>query len=76
MGERVTTLIIEPRSLVCEALVSLMTSHFYHVVGNVASTADIDSSLLVADVPKLVIVGALPMEDATNAASCIRGLWP
>ena len=76
MGERVATLIIEPRSLVCEALVSLMASHSYHVVGGVASTADIDSSLLVADVPRLVILGALPMEEATTAASCIRKLWP
>jgi two-component system, NarL family, nitrate/nitrite response regulator NarL len=76
MGERVATLIIEPRSLVCEALVSLMESHSYHVVCGVASTADIDSSSLVADVPRLVILGALPMEEATTAASCIRKLWP
>jgi len=76
MEERVATLIIEPRSLVREALVSLMTSHSYHVVGGVASTADISNSLLVADVPKLVILGALPAEEATTAASCIRELWP
>ena len=76
MGKLVTTLIVEPRSLVRHALVSLMESHSYHVVGAVASTADIDRSLLVADVPKLVILGALPAEKATTAASCIRGLWP
>jgi two-component system nitrate/nitrite response regulator NarL len=76
MGKRVVTLIIEPRSLVCEGLVSLMASHSYHVIGGVASTADIDSSLLVADVPRLVILGALPAEEATTAASRIRKLWP
>jgi two-component system nitrate/nitrite response regulator NarL len=76
MGERVATLIIEPRSLVCEGLVSLMASHSYHVIGGVASTADIDGSLLVAGVPKLVILGALPAEEATPVASCIRELWP
>jgi two-component system nitrate/nitrite response regulator NarL len=76
MEERVATLIIEPCSLVCEALVSLMASHSYCVVGGVASTADIDSASLVADVPKLVILGALPAEEATTAASCIRELWP
>ena len=76
MEERVATLIIEPCSLVCEALVSLMASHSYCVVGGVASTADIDSASLVADVPKLVILGALPAEEATTAASCIRKLWP
>lgn len=76
MEERVATLIIEPCSLVCEALVSLMASHSYRVVGGVASTADIDSASLVADMPKLVILGALPAEEATTAASCIRKLWP
>jgi two-component system, NarL family, nitrate/nitrite response regulator NarL len=76
MGRLVTTLIVEPRSLVREALTSLMVSHSYHVVGAVASTAEIDRSLLVADMPKLVILGALPADEATTAASCIRELWP
>jgi two-component system, NarL family, nitrate/nitrite response regulator NarL len=76
MGKLVTTLIVEPRSLVREGLVSLMAGHSYHVVGAVAATADIGNSLLVAEVPKLVILGALPAEEATTAASCIRGLWP
>jgi len=76
MAECVSTFIIEPRSIVCGALVSLMERHSFHVVCGVASTADIDNSLLVADVPKLVILGALPMEEATTAASCIRELWP
>ena len=76
MGKLVTTLIVESRSLVREGLVSLMTGHSYHVVGGVASTTDIDNSLLAADVPQLVILGALPAEEATTAASCIRELWP
>jgi two-component system, NarL family, nitrate/nitrite response regulator NarL len=76
MGKLVTTLIVEPRSLVREGLVSLMAGHSYHVVGGVASTADIDNSLFAADVPKLVILGAPPAEEATTAASCIRKLWP
>ena len=48
---------------------------FYHVVG-AGLTADIDSSLLAADAPKLVILGALPAEEAPTAANCIRELWP
>ena len=76
MGKCVVTVIIEPRSLVREGLVSLMTSHSYHVIGGVASTADIDSALLVADVPRLVILGALPAEEAVPAAGCIRERWP
>jgi two-component system nitrate/nitrite response regulator NarL len=75
MGKLVTTLIVEPRSLVREALVALMAGHSYRVVGGVASTADIESSLLVADVPRLVILGALPAEEAATAASCIRKRW-
>ncbi len=74
IGERIATLIIEPRSLVCEGLVSLMASHSYHVIGGVASTADIDSCF--ADVPRLVILGSLPAEEAAPAASRIRKLWP
>jgi two-component system nitrate/nitrite response regulator NarL len=76
MGKLVTTLIVEPRSLVCQALVSLMENHSYQVVGGVASTTDIDGSVLVADVPKLVILGALPAAEATTGASYVRKLWP
>jgi len=74
MGEHVATLIIEPRSLFREALVSLMESHSYRVVGRVTSMADIDSGLLVTDVPKVVILGAVPA--ATADANSIRKLWP
>ena len=76
MGKLVSTLIVEPRSLVREGLVSLMASHSYRVVGGVASTADIDTASLVADAPRLVILGALPAEEAAPAASRIRNLWP
>jgi two-component system nitrate/nitrite response regulator NarL len=76
MGERVATIIIEPRVLVREALVSLMRSHSYHVVCGVASASGIDNSLLVADAPKLVIIGALPAADAAEVADSIRKLWP
>jgi two-component system nitrate/nitrite response regulator NarL len=76
MGQCVATIVIEPRSLVREALVSLMASHSYQVVGGVASTADIDNSLLVADAPRLVILGSLPADEAASAAGSIRKLWP
>jgi two-component system nitrate/nitrite response regulator NarL len=76
MAERVATIIIESRLLVREALVSLMATHSYHVVCSLASTADIDNSLLIADAPKLVILGARPAGDAVAAGSSIRKLWP
>jgi two-component system, NarL family, nitrate/nitrite response regulator NarL len=76
MGKHVATTIVEPRLLVREALASLLASHSYHVVGGVASTADIDDTSLAAEAPKLVILGALPTEDVATAASSIRKLWP
>src|SRR5262249_19777760 len=57
------------------ALISLMTSHSYHVVGAVASTTDIDKSMLGAGAPRLVVLGSLPAEDAIAAAGSIRKRW-
>ena len=76
MQQSIATIVIEPRSLVREALVSLMASHSYQVVGSFASTADIENSLLAADAPRLVILGALPADEAASAAASIRKLWP
>jgi len=76
MGKDIATIIVEPRLLVRDALASLLASHSYHVVGGVASAADIDDTSLAADAPKLVILGALPAGDVATAASHIRKLWP
>lgn len=76
MGHCVATIVIEPRSLVREALVSLMASHSYQIVGGIASTADIENSSLVAGAPRLVILGSLPADEAASAANSIRKLWP
>ena len=75
MEQSIATIVIESRLLVREALVSLMASHSYQVVGGVASTADIDHSLL-ASAPRLVILGPLPADEAAAAADSIRKLWP
>jgi hypothetical protein len=53
-------------------LVSLIASHSYHVVGGIASTADIGNAFLVADAPKLVILGALPAKDPAISHSLKR----
>ena len=76
MGKDIATIIVEPRLLVRDALASLIANHSYHVVGSVASAADIDDTSLAADAPRLVILGALAGEDAAIAASGIRKLWP
>jgi two-component system nitrate/nitrite response regulator NarL len=75
MEQCVATIVIEPRLLVREALVSLIASHSYQIVGGVASMADIDNSLL-ASAPRLVILGPLPADEAARAADSIRKLWP
>jgi two-component system nitrate/nitrite response regulator NarL len=69
-------MVIEPRSLVREALVSLMVSHSYHIVGDLASPADIDKTSTTTDAPRLVILSALPVDEAACAATHIRELWP
>jgi two-component system nitrate/nitrite response regulator NarL len=75
MGQT-ATIVIEPRSLVREALVSLMSRHSYRMVASFASTADIDSFPDAEDAPGLVILGALPADEAASAACSIRKLWP
>jgi two-component system nitrate/nitrite response regulator NarL len=76
MLQSIATIVIEPRSLVREGLVSLLADQSYQVVGSVASISDIDHSLHVAVAPQLVILGALPLDEATVAAESIRRLWP
>ena len=70
-----TTVIIEPRSLMREALVSLMESHSYQVVCSVASTTDIDRGDFKDIQPELVILGLLPVDCVAEATSSIRRRW-
>jgi two-component system nitrate/nitrite response regulator NarL len=76
MGDRTATAIIEARSLVREALVSLMQGHSYHVMCSVASTADIDGEGFGEATPELVILGTLPDDRVAEATRRIRKLWP
>lgn len=76
MRQSVAMMIIEPRSLVREALVSLMISHSFRLVGNIASTTDIDKLSTTVDAPRLVILSALPVDEAASVAKHFRGLWP
>jgi len=70
-----TTIVIEPRSLVRGALTSLLTSHSHRVLGGFASTADMDKSLPASAAPGLVVLGALPADEAVGAAGSIRARW-
>jgi two-component system nitrate/nitrite response regulator NarL len=69
-------MVIEPRSLVREALVSLMVSRSYQIVGDIASTADIDDSLRAEKAPRLVLLGTLQVDEVAGAADAIRRRWP
>jgi len=75
MKDRTGIVVIEARSLMREALVSLMESHSYHVICSVGSTADIDRGVLKEAQPELVLLGALPTDRVANATSSIRR-WP
>jgi len=75
MKDRTGIVVIEARSLMREALVSLMESHSYHVICSVGSTADIDRGVLKEAQPELVLLGALPTDRVANATSSIRRCW-
>lgn len=71
----VTTVVIEPRSLVREALVSLLKDNGYQTVGSIDSVADAEKALHLADAPRLVILGPRPADEIASAAVSIRRLW-
>lgn len=74
MGDRTVTAIIESRSLVREALESLMENNAYDVVCSVASIADIDVESVGMEQPQLVILGTLAADYAAVTAN-IRRSW-
>jgi two-component system, NarL family, nitrate/nitrite response regulator NarL len=76
MEKRVSTIIIEPRLVLREALELLMGNHCYRVVGGLASIGEITCSSVKHDGPELVILGAQAADDAAEGAQVIRTLWP
>lgn len=76
MGTQVATIIIEPRLLVRQALESLMMQHSYRVVCGVGSVADIADSTILAEEPRLAILGAQSADRAAAEAVGLRKLWP
>ena len=76
MATRTATIIIEPHLLVREALELLINNYRYRVACSVGSTAEIDSSTMVGDGPKLVILGTQSADNAVTEAISVRKLWP
>src|SRR6185312_4102264 len=75
MGDLTATVVIEARSLIREALVSLMETHSYKVICSIGSPADIDCNALKDEQPKLVMLGALPDSRLADTTSRIRRCW-
>jgi len=75
MGDLIATVVIEARSLIREALVSLIESHSYKVICSIGSPADIDCNALKEEQPKLVMLGALPGSSLADTTSRIRRCW-
>jgi two-component system nitrate/nitrite response regulator NarL len=75
MESNLATVVVEARSLVREALKSLMAKNSYLVVCDVGSSAEI-SAAAVSDEPKLAILGAQSSDNAIAEADAIRRLWP
>jgi len=76
MGTQVATIIIEPRLLVRQALESLMMQHSYRVVCGVGSVTDVADSTILAEEPRLAILGAQSADRAATEAVGLRKLWP
>ena len=76
METRVSTLIIESRLVIREALELLMRKQSYRVIHGVASTGDIANWSSISDVPDLVIMGAQGANRAAKDAEVIRARWP
>jgi two-component system nitrate/nitrite response regulator NarL len=76
MGPSLSTVVVEPRVLIREALKSLMAKSSYRVVYDAGAAAQI-SAAAVPEKPKLVILGAPQSADsAVSEAVAIRKLWP
>lgn len=75
MTKQSSTLIIEPRGLVREALRSLMERHSHCVIGAVGSVLDINDAA-VSTAPKVTILATYSAAGAASEVSAIKRLWP
>jgi two-component system, NarL family, nitrate/nitrite response regulator NarL len=76
MEPRPTTIVVESRLLVREALKSLMEENSYRVVCEVGSISGIGLQTVGCDEPKLVILSAQSADTALIEAVSARRLWP
>ena len=76
MGRRPTTIIVELRLLIREALKSLITENSYRVVCEVGSISGVGLPTIDRDEPGLVILSAQSADTALIEAVSARRLWP
>ena len=76
MEKRVSTVIIEPRLVLREALELLMGNHSYRVVCGFGCIAEIACLSGLPDGPQLAILGAQSADNAAKGAEGIRARWP
>jgi two-component system nitrate/nitrite response regulator NarL len=72
---RLTTIVVESRQLLREALESLMRTHSYSVASGARFAAEIAAASDVSGKPELVILGAQSTDTAITEAARVRKLW-
>lgn len=72
----VTTIVVEPRFIVGEALASLLEKLQYRVSCCVATPADIADAPISGEGCKLAILGAVSAQDGVSDAVHVRSVWP
>jgi len=76
MESKLATIVVESRSLMREALKSMMAKNSYRVVCDIGSIAEMSGASALHDEPKLVILGAQSADKAFTEAAIARQLWP
>jgi two-component system nitrate/nitrite response regulator NarL len=76
MESKLATIVVESRSLIREALKSMMAKNSCRVVCDIGSIAEMGGASALPDEPKLVILGAQSADKALTEAASARQLWP
>jgi two-component system, NarL family, nitrate/nitrite response regulator NarL len=76
MESKLATIVVESRSLMREALKSMMAKNSCRVVCDIGSIAEMTGASALHDEPKLVILGAQSADKALTEAASARQLWP
>ena len=76
MESKLATIVVESRSLVREALKSLMAKNSCRIICDIGSTAEMSGASTLSEEPKLVILGAHSVDNTLTEVDSARRLWP